>query len=75
MRLRSFIMRFMSADMKAAAETESRSWIGACGHCGAETSIWDIGGIRYGGGGAPSTRIKCASCGRFSFTTFRKRRL
>jgi hypothetical protein len=73
MKLRRLIMRFMPNSVKKAAETESRSWIGACSHCGAEMSIWDIGGIRFGGGGAPSTRINCRSCSKFSFVTFRKR--
>lgn len=74
MSLRAVIMWFMPAKMKTTAEAESRSWIGACRHCGAETSIWDIGGIRYGGGGKPTTRIKCAACNRFGLATFRKRR-
>jgi len=74
MSLRSAIMWLMPAKMKAAAEAESRSWIAACRHCGAETSIWEMGGIRYGGAGKRTTRIRCPSCGKASFVTFDKRR-
>jgi ribosomal protein S27E len=70
--LRNFILWFMPARMKAAAEADSRTWVGACKHCGAETSVWDIGGIRYKAAGQPTTRVKCSTCGKFSFVKFRK---
>ncbi|MEO6540956.1 MAG: hypothetical protein ABIN74_08210 [Ferruginibacter sp.] len=34
--------------------------------CGKESSIWDIGGIRYKAAGKPSTGIKCPHCGKFA---------
>ncbi len=74
MSLRSFILWFMPAKMKADAEADSRTWIGACSHCGTETSIWDTGGIRYKSAGRPTIRVKCPSCKKFGFTTFRKMR-
>jgi transposase-like protein len=64
MGLRSFVMWFMPAATKAAAEVESRSWIATCPHCGASASIWDLGGIRYKASGTPSIRFKCPSCGK-----------
>lgn len=73
MSLRGLILKFMPAKMKAAAEADSRTWIGACKHCGAETSIWDIGGIRYKGSGRSTTRVKYAKCGKSGFVTFRKK--
>lgn len=72
MSLRKVILWFMPAKMKAAAEAESRAWISTCQHCGAGTSIWDLGGIRYKATGEPTTRAKCAGCGRYSSMTFRK---
>lgn len=72
MRLRGFIMWFMPAEMKKAAEADSRAWVGACRQCGATNSIWDLGGIRYKAAGEPTMRVKCPKCGAISFTTFRK---
>jgi hypothetical protein len=34
--------------------------------CGKESSIWDIGGIRYKASGKPRTWIKCPHCGKFA---------
>lgn len=34
--------------------------------CGRESSIWDIGGIRYKATGNPKTLIKCPHCGKVS---------
>ncbi len=72
MSLRSLILWLMPAKMKAEAEADSRTWIGTCKHCGAETSIWDIGGIRYKGRGERTTRVKCQKCDKPGFMTFRK---
>jgi len=72
--MRRLILWFMPDDMKRKAEAESRAWIGRCRHCNAETSIWDIGGIRYKAATRATTRVKCPACGRFSFMTFEKRR-
>lgn len=73
MSLRGVIMWFMPAGMKKAAEADSRAWAGECKHCGAINSIWDLGGIRYKASGEPTMRIKCRGCGKFGFSTFRKR--
>lgn len=47
----------------ASLESESRSWRMRC-PCGAETSIWDMGGVRWKGAGQPRRVGKCAACGR-----------
>ncbi|MBL9011386.1 MAG: phage terminase large subunit family protein [Alphaproteobacteria bacterium] len=65
MGIRSFIMWFMSPAMKARVEADSRKWIATCPHCGAGTSVWDLGGIRYKAAGRPLTRFKCPACGKF----------
>ncbi len=61
-RLQRFVLRFVGDDTAAAMEAESRSWVlvGACGH---ETSVWDLGGIRYKAAGRPWTMGRCSSCG------------
>jgi len=34
--------------------------------CGKESSIWDIGGIRYKASGTPRTGVRCPHCGKFA---------
>ena len=46
-----------------AMEADSRKWVMRC-QCGVETSIWDMGGIRYRAAGSPWTRGRCATCGK-----------
>ncbi len=71
--MRGFLMWFMPAKMKQAAEAESRQWIGVCNHCGSENSIWDIGGIRYGAAGRPTKLVRCPKCRKPGAHTFEKR--
>ncbi len=71
--MRAFIMRFMSDETKKKAEAESRQWIGKCSHCGAENSIWDIGGLRYGAAGRPTKWARCPKCTKVGAHTFVKR--
>lgn len=47
----------------ASMEAESRGWCMRC-PCGAETSIWDMGGVRWKAAGNPVRSGKCAACGR-----------
>ena len=63
MALRDFLMWFMSAKTKAAAEADSRRWGFTCSQCGVRSSIWDIGGIRYKAIGEPISLVKCPKCG------------
>ena len=71
--MRAFIMRFMSAETRQKAETESRAWIGTCKHYGAENSIWDVGGLRYGAAGKPTKLVRCPKCRKVGPHTFTKR--
>lgn len=63
MALRDFIMWFMSAKTKAAAEADSRRWGFVCDKCGERSSIWDIGGIKYKAVGESINLVKCPKCG------------
>lgn len=47
----------------ASLESESRAWRMRC-PCGAETTIWDMGGIRRKAAGQPRRVGRCAACGR-----------
>ena len=50
----------------AAMEAHSRSWVMRC-PCGYETSIWEMGGIRYRAAGNPRIMGRCAKCGQRQF--------
>lgn len=47
----------------AAMETESREWAMRC-PCGHETTVWEMGGIRFKAAGNPRRVGMCAACGR-----------
>lgn len=51
-----------------AMERESRAWMLVC-PCGYKRSIWDLGGIRWKGGGRPATFFKCTQCGKRTWHT------
>lgn len=54
-RLQKFLLGFLPPDRRAAAEAESRRWKVICADCGHATSIWDMGGVRYGATGRTLT--------------------
>ena len=53
-----------SPELFAAMERDSRLWKAECPNCRAQTSIWEIGGIRYKAVGEPLTRLLCPKCGQ-----------
>jgi hypothetical protein len=56
----SLVPRSMAEDM----ERHSRAWKIRCCTCGAEKSIWDIGGIRYKAySKGKYTLTRCIPCG------------
>jgi hypothetical protein len=66
--LRSLILTVAPGRLRRAMEAESRSWVARC-PCGAETSVWQMGGIRYGAAGNPRRLLRCGSCRRTFFGT------
>jgi hypothetical protein len=62
----SAIQRLFAAVLPArtfeAMERESRRWVMRCGKCGAASSIWDMGGIRYLASGKKRLLRRCRSC-------------
>jgi DNA-directed RNA polymerase subunit RPC12/RpoP len=63
-RLQRLMRRFMSTATFARHEAESRKWIATCPGCGHRRSIWDLGGMRGGASGKPSTLMDCPACGQ-----------
>lgn len=54
---------FSSKKRFEAIQKESMEWKFTCTSCNKETSVWDIGGVRYMAKGNPKMRIKCPKCG------------
>lgn len=46
-----------------AMEKDSRLWVLECPECGMQTSIWDLGGIRYKAYGRQWNLMRCSKCG------------
>jgi hypothetical protein len=61
--IRSLVFAVVSKKTAAAMEAESRRWVMTC-PCGFETSIWEMGGIRYKAIGTPWKIARCAKCRR-----------
>ena len=47
----------------AAMEAESREWKVTHEACGWRSSVWDLGGIRWGASGSNAVRMECRGCG------------
>lgn len=69
MAFRDLLLKLIPAASRPAAEEESRNWKAVCGNCGHETSVWDLGGIRYKAsrGQITSTFGRCSQCGKLGF--------
>ena len=62
--LRKLVFFFVSSETAAKMQAESRRWLATCPNCRRETSIWDLGGLRYKAAGTKTTRLRCAGCGQ-----------
>jgi hypothetical protein len=58
-----FIASWLPRRWSAALEAESRRWVMTC-PCGHQTSLWEMGGIRFKAVGRPWRLGRCARCGR-----------
>jgi len=63
-RAQRLFRRLSSPELFAAMERDSRLWKAECPHCRVQTSIWELGGIRYKAIGEPLTRLRCPACGQ-----------
>lgn len=62
-KLQDILVNVLPDSWAASMEQESRGWYMRC-PCGAETSVWDMGGVRWKAAGNPVRNGRCASCGR-----------
>src|SRR5690606_16193222 len=65
----NFVQRMVTAvaprRIADAIEKESRSWVLRCPECGTQRSLWDAGGIRYGGSSSGKrVLLRCSGCGK-----------
>lgn len=56
------VLFFLSRERAAAIEAEARSWVMRCAACGRASSVWDMGGVRYGAAGKPYRVVRCPNC-------------
>jgi DNA-directed RNA polymerase subunit M/transcription elongation factor TFIIS len=73
MSLRDWILRLSPPARRANMEAESRKWIATCPRCQSRNSMWDVGGMRYGGFGRPTSLVRCTNCGKISPHRFEKK--
>ena len=64
-RVQKIIKFFTAASLFEKMMEDSKRYRFTC-KCGKESSIWEIGGIRYKAAGKPATGIKCPQCGKFA---------
>jgi hypothetical protein len=64
--LQRFIVSIVPEKWARSMEAESRQWMIRCA-CGHARSVWEMGGIRWKGGGRPSTYLRCPQCGQRSW--------
>ena len=66
----SFIRKLLLAVLPEASaksmEAESREWMCTC-PCGHASSVWDLGGIRWGAAGKPRRLLQCPGCGKWTW--------
>ena len=62
-KLQNILVNVLPDSWAASMESESRGWYMRC-PCGAETSVWEMGGVRWKAAGNPVRAGECAACGR-----------
>jgi hypothetical protein len=69
------VIKMLCPKWQTSIEQESRDWAMRC-PCGYETSIWEMGGIRYKAAGNPVRSGRCAKCGNvFMGQVYRRSRV
>ena len=66
------VLAIVPGRVAQSMEAESRSWVARC-PCGAETSVWEMGGIRWGASGRPIRLLRCGACGAAFVGTLERR--
>lgn len=65
----SFTQRLLASILPdrwyARIRASSEQWMNQCTHCGAERSVWSIGGVRFGAASVGKRLIaECSTCHR-----------
>jgi len=55
-------LEWLPPSWQTAIERESRDWRARCPKCLRETSVWELGGVRFKAAGTPFRRIRCVHC-------------
>jgi hypothetical protein len=71
--IQRFFVWILPKHLAHEMEMHSRAWTMTCLHCEHETSIWDMGGIRWRAYGNSRNYMKCISCGRRSWHRLHKK--
>ena len=66
MALRDVILAILPVRWGEAAIASSKAWRVAFAGCPHESTIWDIGGLRWKARGAFTTLARCPTCGKVS---------
>jgi hypothetical protein len=56
------VVGWLPAEWQASIERESREWRARCPKCLQETSVWDLGGVRFKAAGHPFRQVRCRHC-------------
>lgn len=67
------VMQRLIYNLLPDAERHSRSWVFRCPTCRRETSVHDMGGVRYKAFGKPIRLLSCTHCNWFGFAPMYKR--
>lgn len=69
------VIKMLCPKWQTSIEQESRDWVMRC-PCGYETSVWEMGGVRFKAAGNPVRSGRCAKCGNvFMGQLYRKSRV
>ncbi|NWF63778.1 MAG: hypothetical protein HXY38_05670 [Chloroflexi bacterium] len=71
--IQKFVRLFVSKEIFAAMQAESKQWLVKCSNCNHERSIWSMGGIRYKAAGNPRRYRVCPNCGQRSWQVVAKK--
>lgn len=64
-RMQKLIRFFFGAEKFEKMKEDSKRFRFDC-DCGKQSSIWEIGGVRYNAKGKPRAMVKCPGCGKIS---------
>lgn len=67
--IQRFFKRILPAKWAADMESDSKRWVFTCDNCGTQSSIWDIGGIRWKATGNRRAMTRCPACGEIRMRT------